>query len=206
MVAQEQRETFSKDEVEKAKAEYKSGQNQKQAPAPDAAAAQGTLGCMGPVSQVLDIAFEGLKFTSANYFANPGGGEGGGFDKTPVLSTKIRLNKGACLNAHLSAIVGNTKMYGVAPLTLFQVTLTPVNGGPRHMIGHFERPYGSSNGPAVFLSAEYDADTLASNFFQRVGTDKHDIPPGAYRVDVWWAGNGPGGAIGADFVLKLYLK
>ena len=74
------------------------------------------------------------------------------------------------------------------------------------MIGHFERPYGSSNGPAVFLSAEYDADTLASNFFQKVGYDKHEIPPGAYRVDVWWSGNGPGGAIGADFVLKLYLK
>ena len=209
VVAQE-RETFSKGEVEKAKAENKYNQSQKAAaPVPNDAAAAAKLGiqgCLGPVSQVLDIAFEGLKFTSANYFANPGGGEGGGFDKTPVLSTRVRLGKGTCLDAHFSAIVGSRQTYGVAPLTLFQVTLTPVNGGPRHMIGHYETPYGSKNGPAVAIEAERDVDIFASNFFQRVGTDKHEVLPGTYRVDVWWAGNGADGAIGADFVLKLYLK
>jgi hypothetical protein len=49
---------------------------------------------------------------------------------------------------------------------------------------------------------------FAANFFQRVGTAPGDIPPGAYRVDVWWSGGpvGGGGAIGAAFVLKLYLR
>ena len=110
------------------------------------------------------------------------------------------------MDAHLSAIVGSRQTYCVVPLTLFQVTVTPVNGGPRHIVGHFERPYGSLKGPAVALEAERDVDMYASNFFQRVGTGPHEVPPGTYRVDVWWSGNGPGGAIGAAFVLKLYLR
>lgn len=203
-IAQE-RQTFSKDEVEKAKR----GEQDKTAAAADL---RGVLGCTGPILRVNDVAFEGLKFTSANYFANPGGGEGGGFDKTPVLSTKVTLAKGTCLDAHLSAIVGSRQTYGVAPLTLFQVTLTflppftPPLLGPRHMVGHFERPYGSNNGPAVALEAEHDVDMYSSNFFQKVGTGPHEVRPGTYRVDVWWAGNAPGGAIGAAFVLKLYHR
>lgn len=196
----QERQTFPREEVERAKKQEQETAKTVQAPMP------AVLGCRGPISQVIDVGFEGLKFTSANYFANPGGGEGGGFDKTPVLSTKVTLAQGVCMDAHLSAIVGSRQTYGVAPLTLFQVTVTPVNGGPRHIVGHFERPYGSLNGPAVALEAERDVDMYASNFFQRVGPGPHEVPPGTYRVDVWWAGNGPGGAIGAAFVLKLYLR
>jgi len=99
----------------------------------------------------------------------------------------------------------------VAATTLFQVTLTflpatnPPLAGPRHMVGHFETPYGRPS-PAVALEAERDVDMYASNFFQKVGTGPHEVKPGTYRVDVWWAGAGPGGAIGAAFVLKLYLR
>ena len=41
---------------------------------------------------------------------------------------------------------------------------------------------------------------------QGIGTQPGQIPAGAYRVDVWWAGGpvGGGGAIGAAFTLKLY--
>jgi len=65
--------------------------------------------------------------------------------------------------------------------------------------------------PAVALEAERDVDMYASNFFQRVGTGPHEVPPGAYRLDVWWAGGPwfsppPGGAIAMAFVLKLYLR
>lgn len=202
----QQRQGFSKEEVERAKAEDKANA---QKGSPEAAAAQsGVLRCNGRVSEIIDVGYEGVKFTSANYFANPGGGEGGGFDKMPVLTTRVRLEKETCLDAHLSAIVGSRATYGVAPLTLFQVTLTPlgVAGGPRHMVGHYERPYGSNNGPAVALEAERDVDMYASNFFQKVGDGKHEVPAGDYRVDVWWSGNGAGGAIGAAFVLKLYLR
>ena len=195
----QERQTFPKEEVERARKE----EQQKAAPQ---AAMPAVLGCRGPITQVMDVGHEGLMFTSANYFTNPGGGEGGGFDKTPVLSTKVTLAQGVCLDAHLSAIVGSKQTYGVANLTLFQVTLTPVNGGPRHMVGHYEHPYGSNNGPAVALEAERDVDMYASNFFQTVGKGPHEVPPGTYRVDVWWSGNGPGGAIGAAFVLKLYLR
>jgi hypothetical protein len=75
------------------------------------------------------------------------------------------------------------------------------------MFGHFETPYGIY-GPAVALEAERDVDMYASNFFQRVGTGPGEVPPGVYKVDVWWSGGpvGGGGAIGADFILKLYLK
>ncbi len=190
---QQERPTFSKEDVERARG------------GPVHAAAPTTLGCRGPITQVLDIGDESLKFTNANYFANPGGGQGGGFDKTPLLSTKVSLVAGTCLNAHFSGIAGG-RIYGVAPMTMFQVTLTPVNGGPRHIFGHYERPYGTGNGPAVFLQAESDADVFGSNFFQRVGAGQHEVPPGSYRVDVWWSGAGPGGAIGAAFILKLYMR
>jgi hypothetical protein len=201
--AQTQRQGFSKDDVEKAKAEDKNNSQGRGA----TEGIQAQFRCAGKITEVIDVAYEGVKFTSANYFASPGGGEGGGFAKTPVLTTRVRLEKEVCLDAHLSAIVGSRVTYGVAALTLFQVTLTPVNGGaPQHMVGHYERPYGSSNGPAVALEAERDVDMYASNFFQRVGEGKHEVPAGDYRVDVWWSGNGPGGAIGAAFVLKLYLR
>ena len=200
----QQRQGFSKEDVERAKAEDKNTQRR----SPEAAEAQtNAFRCYGNVSRIIDVGYEGLKFTSANYFANPGGGEGGGFDKMPVLSTRVKLDKETCLDAHLSAIIGSQQMYRVAALTLFQVTLTPIKGGsPQHMVGHYERPYGSSNGPAVALEAERDVDMYASNFFQKVGEGKHEVPAGEYRVDVWWSGNGPGGAIGAAFVLKLYLR
>lgn len=163
--------------------------------------------CRGPIALVTDVGFEGLKTTSANYGASPGGGEGGRFDKTPVLSTRVELREG-CLNAHFSALVGSKQMYGSASaITLFQVTLTPAGSTPQHMYGHYETPYGISS-PAVALEAERDVDEFAANFFQRIGKDKAngDVPPGVYRVDVWWAGGpvGGGGAIGAAFVLKLY--
>ncbi|HVE70046.1 MAG TPA: hypothetical protein VNI54_01660 [Thermoanaerobaculia bacterium] len=163
--------------------------------------------CRGPIALVTDVGFEGLKTTSANYAASPGGGEGGRFDKTPVLSTRVELREG-CLNAHFSALVGSRQTYGGASaITMFQVTLTPAGGGPQHMYGHYETPYGIPS-PAVAIEAERDVDQFAANFFQRIGKDKAsgDVPPGVYRVDVWWAGGpvGGGGAIGAAFVLKLY--
>ena len=162
--------------------------------------------CRGPIALVTDVGFEGLKTTSANYGASPGGGEGGRFDKTPVLSTRVELREG-CLNAHFSALVGSRQTYGVSAITMFQVTLTPSGSGPQHMYGHYETPYGIPS-PAVAIEAERDVDQFAANFFQRLGKDKAngDVPPGVYRVDVWWAGGpvGGGGAIGAAFVLKLY--
>lgn len=198
VIAQNERQSFSKKDVERAKAEANSKTK--------AVSAQNeVLNCNGPITGVTDVAFEGLKFTTANYFALPGGGEGGGFDKAPVLTTKVELG-GGCLNAHLSVIVGSAQTYGVAPLALFQVTLTPEGGTPRHMVGHYERPYGTSNGPAVALEAERDVDMLGANFFQKVGDGPHEIKPGVYRVDVWWSGNSARGAIAADFVLKLYSR
>jgi hypothetical protein len=159
--------------------------------------------CRGPIRRVTDIADENTRFTPANFFTMPGGGEGGGFDKTPLLTTRVSLREG-CLNAHLDAIVGST-LYGVAGLTMFQVTLTPTGGGPRHMVGHFEHPFGS-NSPAVATEAERDVDMFAANFFQKVGRGPHEIPPGVYRVDVWWSGAGDGGAIAFSAVLKLYQQ
>jgi hypothetical protein len=159
--------------------------------------------CKGKVRQVQDIVFEGVKTTGWNFAMVGGGGEGGRFDPLPVLSTKVNLTAG-CLNAHLSALVGS-KLYGVSNMTLFQVTLTPAGGAPMHMAGHYETPYGMP-APAIALTAEYDVDMLAGNFYQGIGTSAGLIPPGAYRVDVWWAGGpvGGGGAIGAAFTLKLY--
>ena len=163
--------------------------------------------CKGKVRQVQDVAFEGVKTTAFNWAAVTGGGESGRFDPVPVLSTKVNLI-GGCLNAHLSAMVGSRMSYPFASgLTMFQVTLTPPGGTPIHMGGHFETPYGIY-GPAVALSAEHDVDMLAANFYQGIGIGNGLVPPGSYRVDVWWSGGpvGGGGAIGADLVLKLYLE
>jgi hypothetical protein len=180
----------------------------------DAAAAlhdpQKPADCRGPVSFVTDAGYEGLKTTAHNWSNNTGGGESGRFDKTPVLTTRVKLSENTCLNAHFSALVGSQQMYGpgVSALTMFQVTLTPAGGGaPQHMYGHYETPYGTY-GPAVAIEAERDVDTFGSNFFQRVGFDKGEVPPGDYTVDVWWSGGpvGGGGAIGAAFVLKLYNR
>jgi hypothetical protein len=162
--------------------------------------------CAGKIQQVFDVGFEGLKTTMANYAAPAGGGEGGRFDPLPVLSAGVTLTQGTCLNAHFSAIVGSAQTYGGAPLTLFQVTATPVGSlAPQHLYGHYETPYGVY-APAVATEAERDVDEHASNFFARVGTGPGDLPPGNYRIDVWWAGaGGPGGALAMAFVLKLYL-
>jgi hypothetical protein len=209
-VIAQQGQFIPKEAIDKAKADARSGKRSdtSKAAAPIPAPAPEILECTGPVSRSLDVAFEGLKFTPADYFTLPGGGEGGGFDKTPVLTTKVRLVEGVCLNAHFSSIVGGEPTYGVAPLALFQVSLTPaVAGGmPRHMVGHYENPYGGTNGPAIAIEAEKDVDMIAGNFFQRVGSGPHELPPGDYYVDVWWAGNGPGGALAMDFVLKLYFR
>jgi hypothetical protein len=170
-------------------------------------------GCNGRITRVMDIGFEGVKTTTAIYGTNPGGGEGGQFDKTPIFTAQVKLADGACLNAHLSAIVGSKQTYNRSPITVFQVTLTGLapSAPPRHMFGHYETPWGHApSSPAVALEAERDVDMFAANFFQRVGKGPHDVPPGAYRVDVWWAGGpagvSPGGAIGAAFVLKLYMQ
>ena len=161
--------------------------------------------CRGPVSMVTDVGFEGVKTTGFNFSNNTGGGESGRFDKRPVLTTKVHLEEGTCLNAHFSAIVGSRQTYGVASIAMFQVTLTPAGGVPQHMYGHYETPYGIY-GPAVAIEAERDVDTFGSNFFQKVGFEHGDVPPGDYEVNVWWSGGpvGGGGAIGAAFVLKLY--
>jgi hypothetical protein len=159
----------------------------------------------GPIRAKTDVGYEGVKSTTFNWGSTAGGGESGRFDKTPLLTTRVNLANGTCLNAHLSALVGSKKVYGTAAITMFQVTLTPVGGTPRHMFGHFEYPYGIY-GPSVFLEAENDVDAFAANFFQPVGKMQGGIPPGIYRVDVWWSGGwvGGGGAIGAAFVLSLY--
>jgi hypothetical protein len=104
-------------------------------------------------------------------------------------------------------MAGST-IYGVSNMTLFQVSLTPAAGGPPiPLIGHYPTPYGMS-APAEALSAEYDVDMIGANFYMPVGTKPGQVPPGNYRLNVWWAG-GPmaaGGAIGAEFVLKLYQQ
>ena len=163
--------------------------------------------CSGPLRFVNDVGFEGVKVTGFNWANATGGGEGKRYDPVPVLTTSVALSTGTCLNAHLSALVGSKVTYGVAALTMFQVTLTPLVAGgvPQHMYGHYETPYGIF-APAVAIEAERDVDEFSANFFQRVGTQPGDVPPGNYRVDVWWSGGpiGGGGAIGAAFVLKLY--
>lgn len=163
---------------------------------------QGVQSCRGAITLVQDLGDETWRTTAANFSVPAGGGEGGRFDKTPLLTTKVSLKSG-CLNAHFSAIVGS-RIYGAAPTTVFQVTLTPVSAGPRHMVGHYETPYGQ-HAPAIGIGAESDVDMVSANFFQRVGSAPGDVPPGTYVVNVWWAGaGGAGGAAGAAFVLKLY--
>ncbi len=159
--------------------------------------------CKGPVNLVTDVGDENLHTTTAVFGTNPGGGEGKQFDPRPVLSTSVTLRDGQCLDAHLSALLGGPNFYGKSSLALFQVALTgPV--GPVHMYGHYETPYGFAS-PAVALGAEPDVDMLGANFIQHVGTGTHDVPPGTYKVNVYWAGApGAGGAIGAAFILKLY--
>jgi hypothetical protein len=175
-------------------------------PAPKGAYShKGVQNCRGPIARVEDVGDETWKTTPANFNVPAGGGEGGRFDKTPVLSTKVTLKEG-CFDAHFSAIVGG-RIYGSAPTTVFQVTLTPAGGAPRHMVGHYETPYGQ-NAPAIGIGAESDVDMVSANFFQRIGKNAGDVPPGTYVVDVWWAGAGApsGGAAGSAFVLKLYLQ
>lgn len=164
---------------------------------------QGVQQCRGAITLVQDLGDETWRTTAANFNAPAGGGEGGRFDKTPLLTTKVSLKSG-CLNAHFSAIVGG-KIYGSAPTTIFQVTLTSSTGVIRHMVGHYETPYGQP-APAIGIGAEPDVDMVSANFFQRVGSAPGDVPPGTYVVNVWWAGAGAptGGAAGAAFVLKLY--
>jgi len=171
-----------------------------------AAAAALKAACKGRVTLVNDVAFEGVRTTGWNFANVGGGGIGGRFDPAPLLSTSVTLTSG-CLNAHFSAMAGN-QWYGVSNMTLFEITLTPASGGaPIAMVGHYPTPYGVPS-PAVALSAEYDVDMLGANFFAPVGTAQGFVPPGVYRVNVWWSG-GPtaaGGAIGAAFVLKLYQQ
>jgi len=179
-----------------------------QADATKAAHPAGVLSCRGPLKLVQDVAFEGVKTTGYNWSVVGGGGEGARFDPVPVLSTTVTVTAGTCLNAHFSAIVGSRQTYGpgVAALTMFQVTVTPLGAvAPQHLVGHYETPYGVY-APSVAVEAERDVDTFGSNFFTAVGTQPGAIPPGTYKVDVWWAGGpiGGGGAIGAAFVLKLY--
>jgi len=91
----------------------------------------GPIRCRGPVNQVSDLAFEGVKVTGWNWAMMGGGGEGGRYDPLPVLSTTVNLTEG-CLNAHFSAIVGSRQTYGagISALTMFQVALTPAGGAP----------------------------------------------------------------------------
>ena len=199
--------------VDSASAQERSFMVEPKGEAPAGLAPPAPYGCNGRITGVMDLGFEGVKTTPAIYGTNPGGGEGGQFDKTPIFTTQLKLPDGVCLNAHLSAIVGSKQTYNRSPITVFQVTLTGIShsGPPRHKYGHYETPWGHAPpSPAVALEAERDVDMFAANFFQRVGKGPHDVPPGAYRVDVWWAGGpawvSPGGAIGAAFVLKLYLQ
>ena len=160
--------------------------------------------CRGNVTLVTDVAYEGVKTTSWSFANTGGGGVGGRFNATPLLSSFVKLQSG-CLNAHLSAMVGSSQTYGGARITLFQVTLTPTSGAPIAMYGHYPTPYGIPS-PAIALTSEYDVDMLGANFYMPVGTATGQVAPGIYRVDVWWAG-GPfatPGSIGAAFVLKLY--
>lgn len=175
--------------------------------------------CDGPINRVIDVADEGVRATAAIFGSSPGGGEGGQFDPVPVLSTQVNLMNARCLDAHFSAmLVGRQQppstWFPASTLAAFQVTLTRVSPpvlGPVHMVGHYETPKGIAS-PAVFFEPEKTVDMFASNFFQRLGNGPHEVPPGIYRVDVWWAGleAGPplpnGGAVGADFVLKLYTR
>jgi hypothetical protein len=160
--------------------------------------------CSGSVKLVMDATNESVLTTSARFGASPGGGQGGQYDPNPVLTVKnVKLAKGECINAHVSALVGGAQTYGVASETMFQVALVPAGGtSPVAMEGHYATPYGI-NSPGVATAAEPDVDMFAANFFQ--GADG-DIQPGTYNLNVYWAGApGAGGAIGAAFVAKVYI-
>jgi len=161
--------------------------------------------CKGRVRQVIDATNESVLTTKVQYGTGAGGGEGGQFDPAPILTIPgVKLLAGACINAHVSAIVGSTYTYGTSTETLFQLAMTPVGGGgPMAMEGHYATPYGI-NSPAVAEAAEPDVDMFAANFFQ--STDNDWFAPGAYNVSLFWAGApNAGGAIGAAFVIKLYV-
>src|SRR5262249_14287672 len=96
--------------------------------------------CVGPITKVMDIGYDGVKTTAAVYGTNPGGGEGGQFDKTPVLSTKVELGENTCLNAHLSAIVGSKQPYAPSPLRLFRFTWRRPPNPPKPFFGHYQTP------------------------------------------------------------------
>ena len=142
------------------------------------------LGCTGRISQVIDVGDESLRFTSAVFGTSPGGGEGAQFDKTPVLSTKVELREGACPECSSQRHRG--KRAGLRNVKLNPFPGHPhadfrCGGGPRHMVGHFEPPFGGSS-PAVALEAERDVDMYASNFFQKVGKGPHEVPPDHTRL------------------------
>ena len=158
--------------------------------------------CTGKVKMVNDVTYEGVKTTSWNFGNSPTG-----FDPTPVLTAYPITLRNGCFNAHLSAMVGSKQTYGYSQITLFQVRLTdPVSGASYIMDGHYPSCYALA--PCVALSAEYDVDMLAANFYKTVNGAQGSVPPGTYRADVLWTGGpaflGGAGAIGAAFVLKMY--
>jgi len=86
----QERPTIPKEAVEAAKR----AAAQPAGKAPSGPALPAPLGCQGPITKVIDTGYEDLKFTPAVYGTNPGGGEGGQFDRTPVLSTRVTLAAG----------------------------------------------------------------------------------------------------------------
>src|SRR5689334_8836848 len=58
---------------------------------------QGVQGCRGAITLVQDLGDETWKTTAANFNVPAGGGEGGRFDKNPLLTAKVSLKSG-CLN------------------------------------------------------------------------------------------------------------
>jgi hypothetical protein len=165
------------------------------------------LPCTGRVKWAEDTTFENVQTTGWSYGPGGGGGIGGYFDATPVLSKTVDLTDG-CLNAHLSTMVGSSLTYGRSRITLFEVTLTSLStGAVVAMDGHYPTCYRGV--PCVALSAEYDVDMLGANFYKAVGKAPGQVPPGLYDIKVWWAGGpaflgGGVGALGAAFVLKAY--
>jgi hypothetical protein len=177
-----------------------------------------TYRCSGPIGHVIDVGYEQVKTTTSVY-GGPGpqgGGFGGRFDPTPVLTVPlVTLVSGECLDAHLSALPGSKMTFGgVSRDAVFQVTLYNLTTNTYYpMIGHTPWPYNfgvSGSSPAVLMEAESVADMFSANFFRSVGSPlSGSVPPGNYRVDVWWAGGppgAPGGAIASAFVLKLYKQ
>jgi hypothetical protein len=157
--------------------------------------------CTGKVRMVNDVTYEGVKTSFWNF-----GNGSTSFDPTPVLTANNVVLTNGCFNAHLSAMVGGKQTYGFSQITLFQVRLTSAAGATYIMDGHYPSCFGIA--PCVALSAEYDVDMLAANFYKTVNAAPGSVPAGTYRVDVLWTGGsaflGGAGAIGAAFVLKMY--